>query len=392
VEDTYDARGVTACAGAHFAHDLYPSFIGPLVPAIQDKLGISLAMASLMIPAQQMPSVLQPFIGLLADRTSRRWFVIISPASAAVSLSMLGLAPNIAVVLLLLLVSGLSSAMFHAPAVALVGEFGGKRLGRAMAIFMTGGELSRVLGPLLITGAIAWLTLEGSFVVMVFGLVASVILFLTLDTTVTDARRKETPDIALRPLLRARRAPLSGLLGLSVLTGVATMPLHFFLVEFLTEKGHSEWYGGIALSTLFAAGVAGGLLGGNLSDVLGRKMLLVASFALTPPMLYLYLWLENGSWWVLGVLVVAGLVTMAPRTVLLATGAELLPEARGPMAGMLLALGFVAMSIAALGFGALSDAIGITNAYWYFPALWVLALPLVALLPKRGAPLAQPGQ
>jgi hypothetical protein len=93
---------------------------------------------------------------------------------------------------------------------------------------------------------------------------------------------------------------------------------------------------------------------------------------------------------VLGVLVAAGLVTMAPRTVLLATGAELLPEARGPMAGMLLALGFVSMSIAAIGFGALSDAIGITDAYWFFPVLWVFALPLVALLPKRGAPLAQP--
>jgi hypothetical protein len=48
------------------------------------------------------------------------------------------------------------------------------------------------------------------------------------------------------------------------------------------------------------------------------------------------------------------------------------------------------MSIAALGFGALSDAIGITDAYWYFPFLWFIALPLVKLLPSRGAPLAQP--
>ena len=117
-EDTYDPKGVAVASFAHFSHDLYPSFIGPLVPAIQDKLGVSLAMASLMVPAQQMPSILQPFIGVVADRTSRRWFVVFSPAMAAISLSSLGLAPNIAVVLLLLLVSGLASAMFHAPAVA----------------------------------------------------------------------------------------------------------------------------------------------------------------------------------------------------------------------------------------------------------------------------------
>jgi FSR family fosmidomycin resistance protein-like MFS transporter len=390
-EDTYDQKGVAVAAFAHFSHDLYPSFIGPLVPAIQDKLGISLAMASLMIPAQQMPSILQPFIGLLADRTSRRWFVVLSPATAAVSLSSLGLAPNIAVVLLLLLVSGLSSATFHAPAVALVGEYGGHKMGRAMSIFMAGGEMSRTLGPILITGAIALFTLEGSFVVMIVGIVASVVLYLTLDTTATDARRQAREKVNIRPILRARRLPIAGLLGYSILTGIATTPLHFFLVKFLVEKGHGEWYGGFALSTLFASGVVGGLVGGNLSDRIGRRAMLAAFTLATPPLLYTYLWIENGSWWVLAMLAIAGAITMAPRSVVLAVGAELLPEARGPMAGMLLALGFVSMSIAALVFGAVSDRIGITQAYWFIPAIWFLSLPCIALLPKRGAPLAMPG-
>lgn len=369
---------------AHFAHDLYPSFIGPLVPAIQEKLGISLAMASLMVPAQQLPSVFQPFVGYLADRTSRRWFVVLSPATAAVSLSSLGLAPNLAVVLLLLLVSGLSSATFHAPAVALVGEFGGRRMGRAMAIFMAGGELSRTLGPIIITGAIALFTLEGSFIVMVVGLAASVVLYLTLDTSVTDARRHAEARVELGPILRARRRPLAALLGYSVLTGVATTPLHFFLVKYLDEKWGSEWYASFALSTLFAAGIIGGLAGGTLSDRIGRRRMLLLFTALTSPLLALYLWIDNGTPWVLPVLVVAGAVTMAPRTVILALGAELLPEARGPMAGLLLALGFVSMSLAALAFGAFADAVGIVSAYWVVPAIWLLALPLIAMLPERG--------
>lgn len=388
--DTYDSRGVAVASFAHFSHDLYPSFIGPLVPAIQDKLGISLAMASLMIPAQQMPSILQPFIGIVADRTSRRWFVVLSPALAAVSLSSLGLAPNLAVVLLLLLVSGLASAMFHAPAVAMVGEFGGHRMGRAMSIFMAGGEMSRTLGPILITGAIALFTLEGSFVVMIVGIVASIVLYFTVDTAVVDARRQAGAKVDIRPILRARRGPIAGLLAYSMLTGIATTPLHFFLVKFLVESGHSNWYGGIALSTLFASGVVGGLIGGSLSDRIGRRAMLICFTAATPPLLYIYLWAENGSLWVLGMLAIAGAITMAPRSVTLAVGAEILPEARGPMAGMLLALGFVSMSIAALVFGAFADAIGIADAYWFVPAIWFLALPFIALLPRRGAPLAMP--
>ena len=214
-------------AAAHCAHDLYPSFIGPLVPAVQAKLGVSLAVASLMIPAQQFPSVFQPFIGYLADRTSRRWFVVLSPAAAAVSLSSIGLAPNIAIVLLLLLASGLASATFHAPVVALVGEYGGRKMGRAMSIFMSGGELARVLGPLVITGAIAVFTLEGSFVVMLFGVVASIILHFNLDTTEADAKRRGAPQIALMPLLRARRKPITGLLAFAILTGIGTTPFAF---------------------------------------------------------------------------------------------------------------------------------------------------------------------
>lgn len=378
----WNAKGVAATAGAHFSHDLYTSFLGPLVPAIQTKLGVSLAVASLMIPAQQIPSIAQPFIGYLADRTSRRWFVVLAPSLAAVSLSSLGLAPNIAVVLLLLLVSGLASAMFHAPAVSLVGEFGGHKTGRAMSIFMSGGELARTIGPLIITGAIALFTLEGSFVVAVFGLSASIILFFTLDTDAADVHTHQAAAVAIKPLLRERKRPIIAILGISILSGIVTTPFSFFLVELLVEKGHGEWYGSFALSTVFAAGIVGALIGGSLSDQFGRRAVIGLLFLVTVPLSYLYLWAENGSWLVLLLLAAAGATMMAPRTIVLASAAEVLPEARGPMAGILLALGFLSNSIAAVVFGAFADRVGIVDAYWVVPALWILGFPFVAMLPK----------
>lgn len=134
-EPLWDRSGVLLMAWAHFAHDLYPAFLGVLVPAVQSKLGISLALASAMVPAQQLPSVVQPFLGHLADRTSRRWFVVLTPGIAAVALTSLGVAPHFVLVLLCLLVSGLASAAFHAPAVALVGEFGGAASGSGYGHF-----------------------------------------------------------------------------------------------------------------------------------------------------------------------------------------------------------------------------------------------------------------
>ena len=189
---------------AHFAHDLYGSFTAVLIPPVQEKLGVPLAIASLMVPAQQMPSVLQPFIGVIADRRGKKWFVVLAPAVAAMSISSIGLAPHFALVLLLLFAAGLASASFHTPAVALAGERGGSKTGLSMAFFLAGGELARTVGPLFITAAISWFTLEGSFVVMVFGLIASVILFFTLDTSESDTRQRDAERIPVMPLLRQK--------------------------------------------------------------------------------------------------------------------------------------------------------------------------------------------
>jgi MFS transporter, FSR family, fosmidomycin resistance protein len=389
-DEAYNAKGTWIASGAHFAHDLYPSYIGVLIPFVQSKLGISLALASLMVPAQQMPSILQPFIGYFADRTSRRLFVVLTPGIAALSLSMIGLAPHLAVVILLLLVSGLASAAFHAPAVAMVGEFGGPKMGRAMAIFMAGGELARTIGPLVITAAIALFTFEGSFVVMVFGLSASAILYFTLDTSEGDARARAGNQAAIKPLVKARLKPLTGLFGYSIVKAIATVPFHFFLVALLVSKGYSEWYAGIALSILFGAGVIGGFIGGSVSDRIGRKKTLIFAALSTAPLFYLYLYLEDGSWWVLSILVVAGMVSMSVRPISLAQAQELFPEARGPMAGMMLAVGFVTMSLSSIGFGAMADWIGIETSFWIVASMSFVALPFIALLPRQGEPLAQP--
>lgn len=389
-EQEFDLKGTATIAGAHFSHDLYSSLLGPLIEAVQDKLAVSLFVASLMVPAQQFPSVLQPFIGVVADRTSKRWFVVLAPAVAGISTSSIGLAPNIGVVLILLLTSGLASAAFHTPAVTLVGEYGGRKMGQAMAIFMAGGQLARTVGPLMITAAIALFTLEGSFVIMVFGVVASILLYFTIDTTASDLAEKAKTRVDIKPLLRARRKPILALLGYAAVKNLASAPFALFLVVYLDDKGRGEWYASISLSVLFAAGIVGGLVGGTLSDKFGRRSAMFVSALGTMPLFYLYLWLENGSWSVLLVLWVAGVVSMATRPIQLALAQEILPEARGPMAGVMLAFGFVSMSLIALGFGALSDAIGIDVSFWLIPATAVLGLPLIALLPKRGEPLRQP--
>ena len=384
--DVFDQRGTLTVSGAHFAHDLYSSFLGPLIPAVQEKLGVSLFVASLMVPAQQMPSIVQPFVGAWADRTSKRWFVVAAPAIAAVAVSSIGLAPHVALILLLLVCSGLASAAFHAPSIALVGEYGGSKTGRAMSYFMFGGEASRAIGPLVITAAIAWFTLEGSFVVAVFGVAASVILYFTVDTSKSDsdAADRRKLNIAIRPLLRARARWLTGLFGFNLMISAFNAPFAFFLFKYLVVEGRSDWFAGLSLSLYFAAGGFGGLIWGPLSDAIGRRNVLYGTLGISPAIVYAYLMFEHLSGIGLVVLVAAGIFSMASRPIMLAMAQEILPESRAQMSGLMLAFGFVTMSLITMAFGAISDQVGIETAIWYVPIFGLFSLPFIALMPRRG--------
>lgn len=381
----FDRRGVYTMAFAHATNDLYGGFIGPLLPAVQEKLAIPLWVASLMIPAQQIPGILQPVIGHMADKTSRRWFVVFAPAATALSISAIGLANNIVSVLILLMISGLASGAFHAPAVAMIGEYGGHRMGRAMSIFMAGAEAARALAPLIITATIAWLTLEGSVVVAVFGLSASVILFFTVDTSESDAARHSAPAIQLGPLVRSRRAWLGSLMMVLFLNAAATAPFHYFLVKFLAdEKGYGDWYGGLALSIFYAAGVSGMLGGGLLSDRLGTRNSLVVFLTIAPPLLVLYLLVENGGILPLIFLIPASATLTAVRPLMTASSQELMPEARGTIAGASLAFSFVSLSLTAFAFGAIADQIGLETAFFGATAASLIAVPFALMLPRKG--------
>jgi MFS transporter, FSR family, fosmidomycin resistance protein len=350
---------------------------------VQEKLGVSLTVVSLMIPAQQLPGMFQPFIGYMADKTSRRWFVVLGPGVTAVSVSTIGLAPHIGFVLLLLLVSGFSSGAFHAPAVALMGEYAGPKVGRAMSFFMAGAEFSRTLAPIIITAAIAWFTLEGAAMVMVFGVAASIYLYFTLDTSASDQARRDAPPIELRSILRARRRWIGALTGTAFFNAIATGPFHYFLVKMLLDKGHGNFFAGLSLSVLFAAGVAGMLIGGVLSDRIGRRVTLGLASLVAVPMLYAYLWFEDGTLVPLLALVPASLALTSIRPIILAVAQEMLPEARGAMAGGLLALSYVSMSLGAFAFGAIADIIGLETAFFWVAGASLLALPFISQLPSK---------
>ena len=127
----------------HNLHDVYSSFLAPLRPLLIEKFGITLAAASLWDLFQRLPWLLNPFIGMIAERTAARYFVILTPAITAITMSLLGVAPSFTVVSILLIVMGISSALFHVPSPVMVKKLSGDYTGRGMSFYMFGGEMAR---------------------------------------------------------------------------------------------------------------------------------------------------------------------------------------------------------------------------------------------------------
>jgi len=373
-------RVVTISAG-HAVHDTYTAFLPPLLPAFITEFALSTTQAGLLSVFLTAPSLAQPFIGHLADRFSLRYFFILAPAVTAVAMSLLGVAPGYAALALLLIVAGFSSASLHAVGPVMAGRLSGGSLGRGMGIWMVGGELGRTLGPIIIVTAIALLTLKGTPVLIIPGLLASAILYFRLKD-VPGRPPSERPSLPWRGAVWGMRrllAPLSGLILVRAFTLVA---LTTYLPLFMTEEGANLWFAGASLSVLEAAGVVGAMAGGSVSDWLGRKQVLLISLVTTS--LFMFVFMAADGWARFPALLVLGLTALSVTPVLMAVVQENVPDNRALANGMYMALNFCIRAGVVIVVGMMGDMFGLRLAFIVSAFMPLLGLPFVFLLPGKG--------
>ena len=107
-QDKFQTGGVTIVSTAHAVHDTYTAFLPALLPVLIQKFALTNTSAGLLSVSLQIPSLLQPFIGHLADRTNLRLMIIFTPAITGLAMSLLSIAPNYGFLVFLLVLAGLS--------------------------------------------------------------------------------------------------------------------------------------------------------------------------------------------------------------------------------------------------------------------------------------------
>jgi FSR family fosmidomycin resistance protein-like MFS transporter len=380
--ERFQTEPVVTLAVAHGSHDTYFSFIPVMLPGLMEKLSLTTAEAGALSIFYQGPALIQPFIGYLADRVNLRSIIILAPALSGAMVSLVGSAPNYALVAFLLVIAGLSNAGFHAVAPAMITHFSGKKLGRGMSFFMVGGELGFALGPMAAVPVIQANGLSGMTSLMLLGISVSAVLYLRLR----GAQKWQLPaskptDLSLRAGLRQMSPVMLPLVGFAFINSFLYAHLSTYLPTFLTGEGASLMLAGASFSAFQLAGTSGTLVSGWLSDRFGRREILLFAAIATP--LFALLFLVGAPWMRVPALMGAGFASFCTTPSLMAMVQENFPHQRAMANGMYMMINFVVRSIVIILVGALADRIGLRSVFTASAFFSFLTIPFIFLLPRR---------
>jgi MFS transporter, FSR family, fosmidomycin resistance protein len=378
----FQSGKVLAVSFAHMCHDIYGAFLSPIIPLLVNKLGISLSMAGMLDVIRSLPSLFNPLLGLLAERIRVKYFVIFTPILTAVIMSLIGIAPTYGVAAIMLFVMGISSTMFHIPSPVLIKDFSADKTGRGMSYYMLGGELSRSLGPLIITAAITLWGFEGTWRLIPYGVGASFLVYFMLrdyqrDEEIAKNRNGFGAGAAAKKFMPFL-IPISGYMLFMLAIKVAVT---LYLPAYLVNQGKTLMSSSFLLSVLQFSGAAGTLCAGSISDRIGRKATLYISGLACPILMWLFM--VSGDAFMLPLLAALGFFLFASGPVILALVQENNPDSPAFANSMYMTITFIIRSLIVFLVGHYIEAIGFEMTYKIAAVASVGVLPFIFFFPKN---------
>jgi len=373
----------------HLLNDLMQSLISALYPMLKEQFHLDFTQIGLITLAFQLTaSLLQPTIGTYTDRRPLPYSLAIGMGMTLIGLILLAFADSYAAVLLAAAMVGTGSAVFHPESSRVARLASGGRYGFAQSLFQVGGTLGQAIGPLLAAlivlprgqGAIAWFSLMA---------LAAMLILAHVGRWYGRLLRSLQPAAAhggnAEPLPRGRVIFFLFLLMLLVFSkNVYAASLSSYFTFYLIDRFQlSVRDAQLLLFVFMTANAVGTLIGGPLSDRIGRRWMIWISilgalpFTLLLPYASLY--------WMIVLTIIIGLIMASAFPAILVYAQELVPGRVGFIAGMFFGFAFGLGGLGAAVLGRLADAYGIDFVFHlcaYLPAIGLV----VWLLPNLDRP------
>ncbi|MBP7527735.1 MAG: MFS transporter, partial [Syntrophorhabdaceae bacterium] len=134
----------------HLVVDIYQGALPAILPFLKEKLELSYALTGMILMASNFTSsILQPLFGYVSDKKAMAFLLPLGLLAAGVGFSLLPFSGHLALILGLVVISGLGVASYHPEGYKTAHFFTGQRAATGMSIFSVGGNIGFSLGPIL---------------------------------------------------------------------------------------------------------------------------------------------------------------------------------------------------------------------------------------------------
>ena len=279
----------TAVTLGHFINDAYGAMLTPLGPALQGRFGVSIAAITLLSSIFSLTSsVMQPLLGVIGERLGSRVTAAFGPVFTGLGLTLIGFVPWFGALLLLVALAGFGSGFFHPSGAAYVARSSPpSKRGLWASLFSAGGTAGMALGPVFASAGLAHLHWYG-----LIGLGIGIVSYL-----VTPEYRPVAVRRTVRDYLGIFRGPMVTLWAMAVLRSLATIGYNTMLPFILVARGYGLREAAITLAIFAVASAVGGIVGGRVSDRVGRVPVLRSAILTTLPLFVILIFSDPGQLW-----------------------------------------------------------------------------------------------
>ncbi|MCL4393942.1 MAG: MFS transporter [Chloroflexi bacterium] len=372
-------RSLIGATLGHFSVDLYSGMLPVLLLLLTDQLGLTYTQVGIASMTYSLTSSLsQPFFGWLGDHRGARVLAILGVAGSATSVGIMRFVDQYAIVLILAALAGLGSAAFHPQGAKLAAQAPAEQRGSAASIFMLGGNTGYAFGPLAMTASVALAGGRLGETLGVFGLGQCVLLTWILISSRSRSEHSSSPAGA-----SATHAAFGVVVTLGLViflrswiqTSITTYIPQIYRAQGMTTDAASAILFAILLPLAL-----GGLLGGSLSDRIGRRRVLVVSTGLIGPALWGLMHATGWATFVWAPLLGVAIGASLPVTLVMAQ--SLAPSGLGLASGIVLGFTFVAGAIGVGVNGFIADQAGLLPTMGWNAVMPMAASALACFLPR----------
>jgi len=375
-----------AISFCHFCNDMLQSLLPAIYPNFVKALGLSLGQIGLVTAAYQITaSILQPLIGLVADKKPRPMALPLGTLFTLFGLLIISQAHTYWMLLAGAPLLGIGSAVFHPEASRVARMAAGGRHGFAQSIFQVGGNAGQAIGPLVAALVIVRYGITSVGYIALLALVLGVVLWnvATWYRHEGVARLKSaSKKIGESTLPKGAAAFGVGILLVLVFSKyVYLVSLSNFLTFYLIQKfGVSIQQAQLHLFAYLAAVALGTITGGPIGDRFGRKH--VIWFSILGVLPFTLLLPYANLFWSVPLTIVIGFVLASAFPAIVVYAQELVPDKVGAVSGLFFGFAFGVAGLAAPFEGRLADTAGIATLYHVCAFLPLIGL-IAAFLPHR---------